>query len=189
MPLPAPLSFEVVVEHLPIAKDVEGLSPASAAALAQGRGGVVPSTPLAGLEILRRAGIPVAGRIAVVVGRSAIVGRPLALLLLVEDATVVVCHSRTPDLGAVTRQGDLLLVAAGRTNLISESHVKPGATVIDFGINAADGRLVGDVDFEAVKDVAGAITPVPGGTGPVTTAVLGRTLIDLAERGAGVHAR
>ena len=185
LPLP-PLTFDVVSRHL-TAKDVEGVSAAQAGLLAQGRPQVVPSTPLAGLEILRAAGTLLAGRTAVVVGRSPIVGRPMAQLLLQQDCTVTVCHSRTPDLGHFTRQADVLVAAVGRPALISAEIVKPGSTVIDFGINDVDGRLVGDVDFEAAQRVAGAITPVPGGTGPVTTALLARNLLDLAERSGDSH--
>ena len=185
LPLP-PLTFDVVASHIPAAKDVEGIGAMSAGLLAQGRAApTIPSTPLAGLELLRASQTPLAGQAAVVVGRSPIVGRPMAQLLLREDATVTICHSRTPDLGRVTRQADVLVAAVGRPALISAEMVKPGATVIDFGINEVDGRLVGDVDFEAVGEVAGAITPVPGGTGPVTTAVLARNLLDLAERTLG----
>ena len=181
LPLPLPLTFEVVSRCL-VAKDVEGISAPQAGLLAQGRPATVPSTPLAGLEILRAAGTPLAGRTAVVVGRSAIVGRPMAQLLLQHDCTVIVCHSRTPNLGHFTRQADILVAAVGQPALVSAAMVKPGATVIDFGINEVDGQLVGDVDFEAAQTRASAITPVPGGTGPVTTAVLARNLLDLAER-------
>ena len=183
-PLAPPFTLDDVFGVLPAAKDVEGIHPLSAGALAQGRPAVVPSTPLAGMELLRAAGMRLAGATAVVVGRSPIVGRPLALLLLAADATVVVCHSKTVDLGSVTRQADVLCVAAGRAGLVRGDMVKPGAVVIDFGINVVGDRLVGDVAFDEVADVAGAITPVPGGTGPVTTAVLARNLLDLAERGA-----
>lgn len=188
LPLPPPLAFEVVAGRIPVEKDVDGIHPLSAGALAQNRPGFVPSAPLAGLEILRSADIPMAGRVAVVVGRSSVVGRPMTQLMLREDATVVTCHSRTPDLGAWTRQADILLVGAGRAGLISATDVEPGATVIDFGINTVGDRIVGDVDFESVRAVAGAITPVPGGTGPVTTAVLARKLVEAAERTIG-HGR
>ena len=183
-PLTPPFTLDQVFAALPAAKDVEGVHPLNAGALAQNRRSVVPSTPLAGMELLRAAGVELAGATAVVVGRSPIVGRPLALLLLGADATVVICHSKTPDLGSVTRRADVLCVAAGRAGLVRGDMVKPGAVVVDFGINVAGDRLVGDVAFDEVADVAGAITPVPGGTGPVTTAVLARNLLDLAERGA-----
>ena len=182
-PLSPPFTLEQVFEALPATKDVEGIHPLNAGALAQNRPAVVPSTPLAGMELLRSAGIELAGKTAVVVGRSPIVGRPLTLLLLGADATVTVCHSKTDDLGRHTRQADVLCVAAGRAELVRGDMVKPGAIVLDFGINAVGDRLVGDVAFDEVSAVAGAITPVPGGTGPVTTSVLARNLLDLAERG------
>jgi methylenetetrahydrofolate dehydrogenase (NADP+)/methenyltetrahydrofolate cyclohydrolase len=180
-PLPAPLSLDLALRHLPVSKDVEGVHPENAGLLAQGRRGIVPSTPLAGMEILKAAGVALQGASAVIVGRSPIVGRPLIQLLLQEHATVTVCHTRTRDLAAVTRGADVLLLAAGRANLVTGEMVKPGAVVIDFGINAIDDHLVGDADYTSVEAVAGAITPVPGGVGPVTTAVLARNLIDLAE--------
>lgn len=182
LPLPKPLSLESAVEHLPASKDVEGIHPWNAGVLAQGRSAVVPSTPLAGLEILKANEIELRGKTAVIIGRSPIVGRPLRELLLAEDATVVTCHSRTPDLGYWGQQADVLLVAAGRAGLVNGPMVKPGATVVDFGINEVDGKLVGDVDFASAAEVAGAITPVPGGVGPVTASVLARNLLDLAER-------
>jgi methylenetetrahydrofolate dehydrogenase (NADP+)/methenyltetrahydrofolate cyclohydrolase len=182
VPLPAALTLELAVQRLSPAKDVEGVHPESAGLLAQGRAAVVPSTPQAGLEMLRAEGVEIAGRHAVVVGRSAVVGRPLALLLLGEHATVTICHSRTRDLDSMTKQADILLVAAGRAGLVNGAAIKQGAVVIDFGVNAVEGRLIGDVDAESAMEVAGAITRVPGGTGPVTTALLGRNLVSLAER-------
>ena len=133
------------------------------------------------MEILAANGIELRGKSAVVVGRSPIVGRPLIQLLLLADATVTVCHTRTVDLGSWTRQADVLLLAAGRADLVDGSMVRPGAVVVDFGINVVDDRLVGDAAFESVSQVAGAITPVPGGVGPVTNAVLARNLVELAE--------
>lgn len=183
LPLPRGLRAEPLLEALPLAKDVEGLHPFHAGQLALGRATIVPSTPLAGLEVLRAAGYDPAGRLAVVVGRSAVVGRPLASLLLQADATVVICHSRTPDLGALTGQADILCAAAGRPGLIRGEMVKPGAIVLDFGTNEVDGRLVGDIDAASVAERAAAITPVPGGIGPVTTAVLARNLVQLARIG------
>jgi methylenetetrahydrofolate dehydrogenase (NADP+)/methenyltetrahydrofolate cyclohydrolase len=150
--------------------------------LAQGRPEIVPSTPLAGMEILKSNNIQLRGMIAVVVGRSPIVGRPLIQLLLLENATVAVCHTRTQDLGQMTRQADVLLLAAGRPGLVTGAMVKPGAVVVDFGINAVGEQLVGDADGDSVAAVAGALTPVPGGVGPVTNAVLARNLVELAER-------
>jgi methylenetetrahydrofolate dehydrogenase (NADP+)/methenyltetrahydrofolate cyclohydrolase len=181
LPLPAGISLDAVIRHLPVGKDVEGIHPWNAGLLAQGRPGIVPSTPRAGLEILKAAGIELSGKVAVIVGRSPIVGRPMAQLLIQENATVVTCHTRTVDLAGWTRRADILLLAAGRVGLVDGSMVKPGATVIDFGTNVVGGKLHGDADFESVSGVAGAITPVPGGVGPVTTAVLARNLLSLAE--------
>jgi methylenetetrahydrofolate dehydrogenase (NADP+)/methenyltetrahydrofolate cyclohydrolase len=180
-PLPKPLSLEPALRHLPPEKDVEGVHPWNAGALAQGRPAIVPSTPMAGMEILAAIGVELRGKHAVVVGRSPIVGRPLIQLLLLQDATVTVCHTRTVDLASVTRQADILLLAAGRADLVDGTMVKPGAVVVDFGINVVDDKLVGDAHFESVSGVASAITPVPGGVGPVTNAVLARNLVQLAE--------
>ena len=150
--------------------------------LTQGQRTIVPSTPLAGIEILQAEGVELRGKHAVIVGRSQIVGRPLIQLLLAEHATVSVCHTRTPDLGEITRQADVLLLAAGRANLVTGSMVRPGAIVVDFGINMLGDLMVGDAEAESVAEVAGALTPVPGGVGPVTNAVLARNLVELAER-------
>jgi methylenetetrahydrofolate dehydrogenase (NADP+)/methenyltetrahydrofolate cyclohydrolase len=184
-PLPPPLTLPEAAEAMSPAKDVDGMHPLHSGRLAQGRPAVAPCTPEGGLALLRHYGIPVAGQRAVVVGRGLTVGRPLALLLLNLDATVTLCHTRTPDLAAVTREADLLVAAAGRPGLIRATMVKPGATVLDFGVNEVDGRLVGDVAFDEVRAVAGALTPVPGGTGPVTTAVLLRRVLEAARRQAG----
>jgi len=183
-PLPAPLKLDAALLHLPVAKDVEGVHPWHAGVLAQGRPSIVPSTPLAGMEILKANGIALRGKHAVIVGRSPIVGRPLIQLLLLQDATVTVCHTRTVDLASVTRQADVLLLAAGRADLIDGSMVKSGAVVIDFGINVVGDTLFGDAHYASVGEVASAITPVPGGVGPVTNAMLARNLIELAERSA-----
>jgi methylenetetrahydrofolate dehydrogenase (NADP+)/methenyltetrahydrofolate cyclohydrolase len=164
-------------------KDVDGVHPINAGRLAQGRPALLPNTPAGGMELLRRYGVALRGRRVAVVGRSAIVGRPMAQLLIQADATVTVCHSRTADLGAVLRECEIVCVAAGRPGLITAEMIRPGAVVIDFGTNvAADGSLVGDVDFGPVAEVAGAITPVPGGTGPVTNAMLIRNLIAAARQ-------
>lgn len=181
-PLPRPLNLDSALRHLPADKDVEGVHPWNAGVLAQGRPAIVPSTPLAGMEILAANGIALRGKNAVIVGRSPIVGRPLIQLLLLQDATVTVCHTRTVDLASITRQADVLLLAAGRAGLVNGSMVESGAVVVDFGINIVDGAIVGDANFESVSAVAGAITPAPGGVGPVTNAVLARNLIELAER-------
>jgi methylenetetrahydrofolate dehydrogenase (NADP+) / methenyltetrahydrofolate cyclohydrolase len=180
-PLPPPLSLAEAAAAMAPKKDVDGAHPLNAGLLALGRPAVAPCTPVGGLELLQRAEIPIAGRRAVVVGRGPTVGRPLALLLLGLDATVTVCHSRTPDLASFTREADILVAAAGRPGLIRAAMVKPGAAVLDFGVNDVDGQLVGDVAFDEVREIAGAITPVPGGTGPVTNAVLLRQVVQAAR--------
>jgi methylenetetrahydrofolate dehydrogenase (NADP+)/methenyltetrahydrofolate cyclohydrolase len=186
LPLPAHLSRERAAEEVAPAKDVDGLNPLNAGRLFLGRGrAFAPATPLGGLELLRHYGIGIAGRHAVVVGRSEVLGRPLALLLLRENATVTICHSRTPDLSRLTRQAEILAVAVGRPGLVTGDMVAPGAVVLDFGINVVAGQVVGDVDFASVAPLAGAITPVPGGTGPMTAAVLARNTLTAAERQDG----
>jgi len=182
MPLPAHLDAARVAETLDPKKDVDGITPDNAGRLFLGRPQLVPSTPVGGLEVLRAYGIPIEGRRAVVVGRSNILGKPLALMLLNENATVTVCHTRTRNLAEVTREAEILCVGAGRPGLITADMVRPRAVVLDFGTNWTERGLVGDVDFEAVKEVAGAITPVPGGIGPVTTAVLLRNTLEAARR-------
>lgn len=143
---------------------------------------LVPATPAGGMEILKRHDVEIEGKHAVIVGRSSIVGKPMALLLLRENATVTVCHSRTKDLASVCRSADILCAAVGRARMIKSDWVKPGAVVIDFGFNFVDGQACGDVDFEAVKDTAGMVTPVPGGTGPMTNVMLLRNLLEAAKR-------
>jgi methylenetetrahydrofolate dehydrogenase (NADP+)/methenyltetrahydrofolate cyclohydrolase len=172
LPLPEQVDPDAVVAAIDPAKDVDGLNPVSAGFLAQGRPGLVPCTPQGVVELLDHAGIEVAGAEAVIVGRSILVGRPLASLLLGRNATVTVCHSRTRDLAAVCSRADILVAAVGSPRLVTDGMVKPGATVIDVGTNRTDDGLVGDVDFDAVREVAGAITPVPGGVGPMTIAML-----------------
>lgn len=182
MPLPAHLDAARVAEALDPQKDVDGVTPDNAGRLFLGRPRLLPSTPAGGLEVLRAYNIPIEGRRAVVVGRSNILGKPLALMLLAENATVTVCHTRTRNLAEVTREAELLCVGAGRPRLITADMVRPGAVVLDFGTNWTERGLVGDVEFEAVRQVAGAITPVPGGIGPVTTAVLLRNTLRAARR-------
>jgi methylenetetrahydrofolate dehydrogenase (NADP+)/methenyltetrahydrofolate cyclohydrolase len=172
LPLPDHLDQDGVIATIDPAKDVDGLTAGSAGLLAQGRPGLVPCTPQGVIELLRHAGVEPDGREAVIVGRSILVGRPLASLLLNANATVTVCHSRTPDLPAVCRRGDILVAAVGSPRLVKPDWVKPGAAVIDVGTNRTDDGLVGDVEFDAVREVAGAITPVPGGVGPMTIAML-----------------
>jgi methylenetetrahydrofolate dehydrogenase (NADP+) / methenyltetrahydrofolate cyclohydrolase len=185
-PLPKGLDFKRVLERIDPAKDVDGFHPLNVGRLVAGRPTLVACTPAGVMELLRRAETPLEGAEAVVVGRSDIVGKPVALLLLHESATVTVCHSRTRDLPAVTRRADILIAAVGRPRMITGDMVKPEATVIDVGINRTDDGLVGDVDFEPVAKVAGAITPVPGGVGPMTIAMLMRnTLTAAAARRPG----
>ncbi|MDR7588337.1 MAG: bifunctional 5,10-methylenetetrahydrofolate dehydrogenase/5,10-methenyltetrahydrofolate cyclohydrolase, partial [Armatimonadota bacterium] len=171
-----------VFDRIHPAKDVDGLGPANMAALLVGRPHLVPCTPAGVMRLLARAGIDPAGREAVVVGRSIIVGRPMALLLLNAHATVTWCHTRTRDLAAHTRRADILVVAAGRPGLITGPMIKPGAVVIDVGISRKDGKLVGDVEFASAVEVAGWITPVPGGVGPMTIAMLLHNTVRAAEQ-------
>lgn len=181
LPLPAPLDPAPILAMIDPEKDVDGLHPENVGRLALGREGLQPCTPVGIIELLQRAGIPIAGRRAVVVGRSPLVGRPAALLLLQHDATVTLCHSRTADLATECRRADILVVAIGRPRMIRGDWIQPGGVVIDVGINRVDGRLVGDVDFEAAERVAGWITPVPGGVGPVTRAMLMVNTVRAAE--------
>lgn len=172
LPLPPQVDPAAVFARLHPDKDVDGLTPTNAGHLALGHPRLVPCTPLGIMALIDEAGVDVAGSEAVVVGRSNIVGKPTALLLLARHATVTVCHSRTSELGAYTRRADILVSAVGRPRTIRGDMVKAGAVVIDVGNSYVDGRVFGDVDFEAVRGVAGAITPVPGGVGPMTIAML-----------------
>jgi methylenetetrahydrofolate dehydrogenase (NADP+)/methenyltetrahydrofolate cyclohydrolase len=183
LPLPANLSAERMVEALAPAKDVDGFHPTNMGLLAVGNPRFVPCTPLGVMKLIEHEEIDVQGRHAVVVGRSNIVGKPMALLLLQRGATVTICNSRTPDLGAMTSQADILVVATGRPRLVTARMVKPGAAVIDVGITRlADGKLAGDVDFQSVLGTASCITPVPGGVGPMTIAMLLENTVMSAER-------
>jgi len=182
MPLPPSIRLRSVIDAIDPAKDIDGIHPLNAGLLRLGYDGFLPATAHAAVEILRRSGIEIAGQDAVVVGRSAVVGMPAAFLLVKEDATVTVCHSRTRDLAAHVRRADIVVVAAGRPGLITGAMLKPGAVVVDVGINVVEGRIVGDVDFESAARVASAITPVPGGVGPLTNALLLTHLIRAAER-------
>jgi len=197
LPLPGQLDEQAVVETIDPAKDVDGLTPVSSGRLALGLPGLVPCTPLGCLMLLKahyaeRRG-SLSGLDAVVIGRSILVGKPMAQLLLGESCTVTIAHSRTRDLPAVVRRADIVVAAVGRAEMVTGDWLKPGATVIDVGINrlppaegAAKGRLVGDVDFASASAVAGAITPVPGGVGPMTIAVLLRNTLVAAQRRAGL---
>lgn len=189
MPLPRGVRLAPVVEALDPAKDIDGLNPRNAGLLLLGYEGFLPTTAHAAVELLRRSRIPLAGRRVVVVGRSNVVGKPAALLLLREDATVTLCHSRTRDLARHVRDAEIVVVAAGRPGLVTGDMLAPGAVVVDVGINVVDGRLVGDVDFASASAVASAITPVPGGVGPVTNALLLTHLVRAAQVQAGTSAR
>lgn len=193
-PLPKGVRPTAVLEALAPDKDVDGVHPVNAGRLAQaapaGRGEepedyFVPATPAGGMEILKRYGVSLDGKHAVVVGRSNIVGKPMALLLLRQNATVTICHSRTADLAGVCRSADLLVAAVGRARMIKGDWVKPGAVVVDFGVNFEEGKMCGDVDFDEAVQVAGMITPVPGGTGPMTNVMLMRNVLEAARRQVG----
>jgi methylenetetrahydrofolate dehydrogenase (NADP+) / methenyltetrahydrofolate cyclohydrolase len=172
LPLPDHHDQDAVIARIAPEKDVDGLTATSAGLLAQGRPALVPCTPQGVMRLVQEAGVEIAGAEAVIVGRSILVGRPLASLMLNANATVTVCHSRTKDLAEITSRADVLVAAVGSPRMIGADMVKPGATVIDVGTNRTDDGLTGDVDFDAVREVAGAITPVPGGVGPMTIAML-----------------
>jgi methylenetetrahydrofolate dehydrogenase (NADP+) / methenyltetrahydrofolate cyclohydrolase len=172
LPLPSGIEGAEITSAIDPLKDVDGLTPTNAGLLMQGKPALVPATPTGVMELLRASETPLEGAEAVVVGRSDLVGKPVASLLLAANATVTVCHSRTRDLGEVCRRADVLVAAVGRARLIGAGMVKQGATVIDVGMNRTEQGLAGDVDFDAVKDTVRAITPVPGGVGPMTIAML-----------------
>lgn len=172
LPLPAHLDEEAALARISAAKDVDGLHPANLGGLVRGIDAPRACTPWGVMKMLEHYGIDLEGKRAVVIGRSSIVGKPQALMLLEQNATVTICHSRTADLAGVCREADVLVAAVGRPKLVDASYVKPGAVVIDVGINRTDEGMVGDVDFEAVESIASAITPVPGGVGPMTRAML-----------------
>ncbi|MBT9442695.1 MAG: bifunctional methylenetetrahydrofolate dehydrogenase/methenyltetrahydrofolate cyclohydrolase FolD [Acidovorax sp.] len=186
MPLPKHIDPHKVIEAIATSKDVDGYSVLSAGELMAGLEGFRPCTPYGSMKLIESTGQTIKGKHAVVIGRSNTVGKPMALLLLQANATVTVTHSGTPDLGYHTRQADIVVAAVGRANTLTADMVKPGAIVIDVGINRkADGKLCGDVDFDGVKEVAGWITPVPGGVGPMTITMLLVNTIEAAERTAG----
>jgi len=183
LPLPKQFDAELVLEAIDPAKDVDGFHAENVGALMQGKPRFIPCTPYGVMKMLEAANVPLKGAEAVIVGRSNIVGKPMAMLLLQQDCTVTVCHSRTRDLAFHTRRADILVAAVGRAKMITGEMIKPGATVIDVGINRLpDGKLCGDVDFESAKEVAGAITPVPGGVGPMTITMLLANTLEAAER-------
>jgi methylenetetrahydrofolate dehydrogenase (NADP+)/methenyltetrahydrofolate cyclohydrolase len=185
LPVPAHLNANEITNRIAPDKDVDGLTVASAGRLALGQPGLRPCTPAGVMLLLEEAGVPLRGALAVVLGRSNLFGKPMGQMLLAADATVIACHSRTRDLPELCRQADVLIAAVGRPAMVGAEWVKPGATVIDVGINRLEDRLVGDVDFEAVAPLAGAITPVPGGVGPMTIACLLQNTVRAAE-GSGV---
>ena len=183
LPLPRHINAVKILQRIAVEKDVDGFNWRNLGALLDGHPALAPCTPSGSMILLERAGVPVAGRHAVVLGRSSIVGKPAALMLLEHNATVTVCHSRTADLAAMTRQADILLCAIGRPKMITADMVKPGVAIIDIGINRLpDGKLCGDVDFDAVREKAGWITPVPGGVGPMTVAMVIANVISAAGR-------
>ena len=187
LPLPAGLDALPLISAVDPAKDVDGLSPLSAGRLAVGLPSLLPSTPHGVVQLLSRSGVEIGGREAVVVGRSNLVGKPLAQLLLRENATVTVCHSRTKNLPEVTRRAEILVVAAGRRGFVGAEHVREGGVVVDVGIHSREeGGLTGDVRFEEVERVASYITPVPGGVGPMTRAMLLYNTLEAARATAGV---
>ncbi|MDP2016094.1 bifunctional methylenetetrahydrofolate dehydrogenase/methenyltetrahydrofolate cyclohydrolase FolD [Hydrogenophaga sp.] len=183
LPLPAHIDAQKVIEAISPAKDVDGFHIASAGALMTGMPGFWPCTPYGCMKMLESIGYELKGKHAVVIGRSNIVGKPMALMLLQQNATVTICHSGTPDLKAMTLQADVVVAAVGKRNVLTADMVKPGAVVIDVGMNRNDeGKLCGDVDFDGVKAVAGYITPVPGGVGPMTITMLMVNTLESAER-------
>jgi methylenetetrahydrofolate dehydrogenase (NADP+)/methenyltetrahydrofolate cyclohydrolase len=184
LPTPDHIDGARLTTLIPAAKDVDGLTPVSAGLLTKGLPGLRPCTPAGVIELLRRHDVELQGAEAVVVGRSDLVGKPVSALLLAENATVTVCHSRTRDLAEVCRRADVLIAAVGRPRMVQGDWIKPGAAVIDVGINRTDDGLVGDVDFTPAAEVAGLITPVPGGVGPMTIAMLMRNTLT-AARGSG----
>jgi methylenetetrahydrofolate dehydrogenase (NADP+)/methenyltetrahydrofolate cyclohydrolase len=182
LPIPEQLDSDALIARIPAEKDVDGLTTANAGLLAQGRPGLRPCTPAGVMSLLAEYDVPLSGVEAVVVGRSVLVGKPMAQLLLAQNATVTVCHSRTRDLAEVCRRADVLVVAAGIPGIVGADAVKPGATVVDVGIHRGETGLRGDVEFDAVAEIAGAITPVPGGVGPMTIAMLLANTVKAARR-------
>lgn len=187
MPLPGHLDPERAIAHISPEKDVDGFHPVNLGRLMRGLDGPRPCTPTGVMRLLREYNVPVAGRQAVVLGRSTIVGKPMALMLMGEHATVTICHSKTPNAAETSQRADIVISAIGRPNLVKADWMAPGATVIDVGMNRDEnGRLCGDVDYAEVEPVAGAITPVPGGVGPMTRAMLMLNTVTAAERLAGM---
>jgi methylenetetrahydrofolate dehydrogenase (NADP+)/methenyltetrahydrofolate cyclohydrolase len=187
LPLPAHIEEKAVIDAIAVHKDVDGFHPVNVGNLVIGDDSLLPCTPAGVIELIKRTGLEMAGKHAVVIGRSNIVGKPVSLLLQRENATVTMCHSRTSNMAELCRQADILVVAIGRANFIDASYVKPGAVVIDVGMNRLDnGKLAGDVDFASVQEVSGPITPVPGGVGPMTITMLMKNTLIAAKRSRGL---
>lgn len=183
LPLPKHINEKAVIDAIAVEKDVDGFHPVNVGNLVIGDDSLLPCTPAGVIELIKRTGLEISGKHAVVIGRSNIVGKPVSLLLQRENATVTMCHSRTANMKELTKQADILVVAIGRANFVDASYVKPGAVVIDVGMNRLDnGKLAGDVDFESVKEVSGPITPVPGGVGPMTITMLMQNTLISAKR-------
>ena len=187
LPLPGHIEEKAVIDAIAVEKDVDGFHPMNVGNLVIGDDSLLPCTPAGVIELIKRTGIQISGKHAVVIGRSNIVGKPVSLLLQRENATVTMCHSRTANMKELTRQADILVVAIGRANFVDASYVKPGAVVIDVGMNRLDnGKLAGDVDYESVREVSGPITPVPGGVGPMTITMLMQNTLIAAKRLQGL---
>jgi len=180
-PLPKSIGLRAVINTLDPMRDIDGIHPLNAGLLSLGYDGFLPATAHASIEILKKSGIPLEGKHAVVVGRSNVIGKPAGLLMLRENATVTICHSKTADLPGLIRTADIVIVAIGKANFVTGDMLKPGAVVVDVGINVVEGKLVGDVDYESAVRVASAITPVPGGVGPLTNAILLTHLVRAAR--------
>lgn len=188
LPLPGHIDEKSVIDAISVEKDVDGFHPVNVGNLVIGDESLLPCTPAGVIELIKRTGIEMSGKHAVVIGRSNIVGKPVSLLLQRENATVTMCHSRTANMKELTKQADILVVAIGRANFVDASYVKPGAVVIDVGMNRLDnGKLAGDVDFESVREVSGPITPVPGGVGPMTITMLMQNTLIAAKRLQGLE--
>ncbi|MBY0010374.1 bifunctional methylenetetrahydrofolate dehydrogenase/methenyltetrahydrofolate cyclohydrolase FolD [Paenibacillus typhae] len=188
LPLPKHIEEKAVIDAIAVEKDVDGFHPINVGNLVIGDDSLLPCTPAGCIELIKRTGTGISGKHAVVIGRSNIVGKPVSLLLQRENATVTMCHSRTANMAEICRQADILVVAIGRANFIDGSYVKPGAVVIDVGMNRLDnGKLAGDVDYESAREVAGYITPVPGGVGPMTITMLMSNTLTAAKRRRGLE--
>lgn len=187
LPLPKHINEKAIIDAISVEKDVDGFHPESVGNLTIGDDSLLPCTPAGVIELIKRSGVDIAGKHAVVIGRSNIVGKPVAMLLLRENATVTICHSRTANMEELAKQADILVVAIGKAKAIDSRYVKPGAVVIDVGINRlSDGKLAGDVDFDDCLTAAGYITPVPGGVGPMTITMLMKNTITAAKRANGI---